>query len=155
MKLHTPNEVEARLLLENPATFAGLVVREESLPPAFLLEAAIATGADPWVMPRLFCDHASGEIVGSAVFKTAPRERRIEIGYGIAPACRGCGYATAGVSLMVEYALASNLVDEVLAEASPANSASRRVLEKCGFASYGAAESDEGPVTLWKRRQEA
>ena len=153
LKLYTPSNKEAALLLTCPAQFIGLRVYDEALPPAFLLKRAIEAEDDGWSMPRLFCDEVRKAIVGSGAFKSEPRGRRVEIGYGVSPSCRGLGYATAGVELLLEEAFTSGCVDEVFAEASPSNSASNRVLEKAGFSVIGDGLNDEGPVHLWSKRK--
>jgi ribosomal-protein-alanine N-acetyltransferase len=154
MKLYTPSKEEAAGLLAGPAQFRGLSICEFALPPAFLLERAIAAEDGGWSMPRLFCDESNAQIVGSGAFKSEPRNRKLEIGYGVAPARRCRGFATEGVRLLAEEAFSSGLVDEVLAEVSPENEASRRVLEKAGFTIYGSGEDDAGPVNRWVKKKE-
>jgi ribosomal-protein-alanine N-acetyltransferase len=155
MKLYTPSTIEVRILLGSPSEFNGTKVRDGSLPPAFLLEAAIAASEDKWMMPRLFYDEHVGEIVGSGGYKSAPIGRKIEIGYGIAPDCRGRGFATAGVRLLVAEAFATGCVDEIVAETTEDNVASQKVLSHAGFGHYGKANSDEGPLILWNLRRSA
>jgi RimJ/RimL family protein N-acetyltransferase len=154
MKLCIPSKDEATGLLAAPAHFRGWSICEDALPPAFLLERAIAAEDGGWRMPRLFCVEDSRQVVGSGAFKSEPRERKVEIGYGVSPSHRSRGYATAGVKLMVEEAFSTGLIDEVYAEASSANRPSRRVLEKAGFAIYGSGENDEGAVGLWSKKRE-
>ena len=153
MILLTPTKTEAQALLIAPTLFRGWKVCAEALPPAILLERAVAAEDGGWTMPRLDGDRATGEIVGSGAFKSAPKERRIELGYGVAPTRRGRGFATTGARLLVEEAFSSGLVNEVWAEASPRNIASQRVLEKAGFTREGTGHDDEeGPVDRWVRR---
>jgi ribosomal-protein-alanine N-acetyltransferase len=103
-------------------------------------------------MPRLLCREE--QIVGSAGFKDVPHDRRVEIGYNVAPMCLRRGYGTQGVRLLVREAFASGLVEEVIAEVSIANPASRRVLQKVGFTMYGTGAGDEGPMEFWAIRKE-
>ena len=121
----------------------------ESLPPERWFANAWDDGANPWLIPRLLIDLATGAVVGSLAFKSEPRDRIVEIGYGMAPGCRGRGFATAGVQLMVNTAFASGAVDVVRAETRLDNKASQRVLQKSGFTHYSAGNDDEGPVRLW------
>jgi RimJ/RimL family protein N-acetyltransferase len=133
------------------AEFRGLAVCAGALPPAVLLERAMAAEGNAWLMPRLFVDESAGRIVGSGGFKSGPRENQIEIGYNVSPACRGRGYATHGVRLLCAEAFSSGLVNEVRGETSLANVASKRVLEKAGFTFSGSGTDDEGPVDLWRK----
>ena len=151
LRLYTPDRTEIAVLLAGPARFRSFVVVEGALPPAFLLERANVPGDGDWLIPRLFFDEAGGEIVGSGCVKSEPRDRKVEIGYGIAPGRHNRGHATAAVALMVNAAFDSALVDAVLASALPGNGPSRRVLEKCGLRVCGAGMDEEGPVERWSR----
>src|SRR3954466_746210 len=119
MKLLIPTKAEAADLLGDAGTFRGFAVCADALPPAAFLNRALLSDENAWCMPRLFCSERTCQIVGSGAFKSAPREQRIEIGYGVSPACRRRGYATEGVRLLVAEAFASGLIDEVFAEVSP------------------------------------
>ncbi len=149
MKLYTPGQTEIAILQGGPAKFRSFVVVEGALPPAFLLERASVPGDGDWLIPRLFVDETHGEIVGSGCFKSAPRDGKVEIGYGIAQGRNNRGHATAAVALMVNAAFDSAQVDAVLASSLPGNGPPRRVLEKCGFRVCGAGMDEEGPVELW------
>jgi RimJ/RimL family protein N-acetyltransferase len=142
------------MLLNSPTLFQGCAVIEDALPPAFLLERAVARNCTDWQMPRLFVDDVCSEIVGSGCFKSEPRDRKVEIGYGVSKRRCGQGVATEGVTLMIAQAFMSSLVDVVLASSLHSNTASRRVLEKCGFLVYGTGVDDEGPVELWSRAKQ-
>jgi RimJ/RimL family protein N-acetyltransferase len=152
MKLYTPSHEEAVLLLKGPTEFRGWYVRQEALPPAFIFAQALASTERDWRMPRLFCDEERRQILGSGAFKSGPIGGKIALGYGVSPLCRGRGYATAGVRLMLEEAFLSGLVDTVLADTSPENRASQRVLEKAGFVRCGSGVNDEGPAQLWSKK---
>ena len=151
--LYTPTRDEARELLRGPGRFRGWGVCAGALPPPFLFECAIKGGEADWVMPRLYVDEGAVRVVGAGGFKHVPREGRVEIGYAMSPLCFGRGYATQGVRLLCAEGFASALVDEILAETSPVNLASQRVLEKAGFTWYGAGTDHEGPVNLWRKKR--
>jgi RimJ/RimL family protein N-acetyltransferase len=123
------------------------------LPPPVWLEKAIAAGDYYWTMPRLFLDDESGRVVGSTGFKFEPKDRRVEIGYGVSAAFRRHGYATEGVTLLTDEAFASGLVDEVDANTAQSNRPSQRVLEKAGFINHGSGEDADGPLFLWKKKR--
>lgn len=151
MRLHALTRMEAELLLATPeGAVCGMTVVEGAAPPPFLLERVLAANSTAWDRPRLFVDEVSGEVVGSACFKGAPKERTVEIGYGVAPLRGHRGFATTGAGLMVAEAFASGEVDVVLASALPGNAASVRVLEKLHFVRYGEAMDEEGRVDLWR-----
>jgi [ribosomal protein S5]-alanine N-acetyltransferase len=149
MKLCVPSKEEATRLLAEPAQFRGLLVCKGALPPSFILERALAAADGRWLMPRLFWDEAGDRIVGSGGFKSEPQAGKIQIGYGVAPACRGRGYATDGVTLLIEEAFSSGQVTAVLAETLLSNGASKRVLEKAGFIICGSGHDEEGPINRW------
>lgn len=78
--------------------------------------------------------HRGENVVGAAGFKGRPdAEGTVEIGYGVAPACRGQGYATEAVQALVGWAFSHPEVKRVVAECAPDNPASIRVLDKAGF----------------------
>ncbi|MFN2626992.1 MAG: GNAT family N-acetyltransferase [Mycobacteriales bacterium] len=82
----------------------------------------------------------SGEVIGDCGWKgAADGARSVEIGYGIAAPYRGRGYATEAVGALVEWTLAQPGVTVVVAEVEATNIASRRLLERLGFAVQNTA----------------
>jgi RimJ/RimL family protein N-acetyltransferase len=135
-----------------PRAFAERL-EEGALPPAFVATRALSLRSagvpDLWSCTFLIASDDDGRIVGSCGFKSAPKAGRVEIGYGVAPGSRGRGAATAAVKLLVTTALGSG-ADEVLAEVSPTNLASLRVVQKAGFRHVGArVDEDQEHVLQW------
>ncbi len=92
-----------------------------------------------WMIER-----KDGALVGDLSFKGFNADGSVEIGYGIKEAHRGRGYAAEAVDAAVMWALQQPGVTRVEAETEPDNSASQRVLEKCGFTPSGVI-GEEGP----------
>lgn len=91
-------------------------------------------------------------LVGFGGFKGAPSaDAVVEIGYAIAPAFRGRGFASDAVAQMVRRAFADASVRAVDAHTLGHVNASTRVLEKSGFQKIGEAnDADEGTVWHWR-----
>ncbi len=92
-----------------------------------------------WMIER-----KDGTRVGDLSFKGLREDGSVEIGYGILGEFRGQGYASEAVGAAVEWALGRPGVTRVEAEAEEENTASLRVLEKCGFRPTGK-RGPEGP----------
>ncbi|MFA3876613.1 GNAT family N-acetyltransferase [Streptomyces sp. MMCC 100] len=85
-----------------------------------------------------------GRAVGGMGFHGAPDEDgRVEIGYDLAEAARGNGYATEGLRALSAWALARDEVTSVFATTEPENTASQAVIVRAGFTRV-AGESSEG-----------
>lgn len=80
------------------------------------------------------CDHAPVGATGWLM----PERGDPEIGYWIAPAYWGNGYATEAARAVIDHLFSSEGVTAIAARARVVNPASRRVLEKCGFQWTGA-----------------
>ncbi len=94
-----------------------------------------------------------GTLVGSGGFKGPPADGVAEIGYEIAPALRGRGYATAFAGLLVERARALAPVSAVDAHTLAQENASTAVLRKSGFALLGTVtDPDDGDLWHWRRQ---
>jgi RimJ/RimL family protein N-acetyltransferase len=107
--------------------------------------AAFATDAVPWGL-FVIVEKTSGLSVGGIGFKGSPNERdEVEIGYGISPSCQGRGVATEALTALCDFA--RGRVGAIVAETDGENTASQRVLEKCGFRRDGG--SDE--LLRWRR----
>jgi len=89
-------------------------------------------GCAPWAI----IEKAGGGIVGWGGLYEDPFARGwgVEIGYHFAPSAWGRGYATELAMLCLEVARQQLRLEMLTAFAHPDNAASRRVLEKAGFA---------------------
>lgn len=87
------------------------------------------TSEPDWWIHQLVVDD---QVVGDIGFHGAPADRCVEIGYAVVPARRGCGLATRACALIVALAWRAG-ADQVLADAAPDNTASRKVLLNNGF----------------------
>jgi ribosomal-protein-alanine N-acetyltransferase len=76
---------------------------------------------------------------------SGPDRDDLQVGYELAPAYWGQGYATEAVDRLLEYAFETVDLDRVAAIARPVNTASVRVLDKLGFRRVGRRQ-DEGRV---------
>ena len=85
-----------------------------------------------------------GTHIGELCFKGLSADGMAEIGYGISEEYQNNGYATEAVKAVLEWAFSHPEVAAVEAETAPDNTASIRVLEKCGFARNGVI-GEEGP----------
>ena len=86
-----------------------------------------------------------GTHIGELCFKESDESGSTEIGYGIADAFRGRGYASEAVSAVSEWALNQPGVTCITAETEESNTASQRVLQKSGFVPTGKS-GEEGPL---------
>ena len=91
-----------------------------------------------------------GTHIGDLCFKGLDPEGIAEIGYGILVEYQGQGYATEAVQAAVDWAFQHPKVMVLEAETTPENTASKRVLEKCGFIANGKI-GEEGPRFTLKR----
>jgi RimJ/RimL family protein N-acetyltransferase len=108
----------------------------------WLVRGDVAVAEWPFVV-FVIRELESGLLIGGATFHSAPRERTVEIGYGLADAARGRGFASEACSALVELAFASGAVDRVTAHVDPLNERSMAVLRRSGFAPIGE------PATAW------
>lgn len=93
---------------------------------------------------------ADGEIVGLLSLVKPPANGIITIGYGIAPARRGRGHATAAVRALCDWARQDRRVAAVAAETGAANQPSQQALIANGFVCTGRRDDpDDGPLLCW------
>jgi ribosomal-protein-alanine N-acetyltransferase len=79
-------------------------------------------------------EREGGVVVGDAGLNPlGGRGPDVELGYTVARAAWGRGYATEVGRALVEHAFTALRVSRVVAQVEPANAASRRVLEKLGM----------------------
>ena len=93
----------------------------------------------------------NGTHIGELCFKGLSADGIAEIGYGISKEYQNNGYATEAVKAVLEWAFAHPEIAAVEAETDSDNTASKRVLEKCGFALNGVI-GEEGPRWSISRR---
>lgn len=141
------NETQLRQIASSQLlpTLAGRL-ETDALPPNFVAERALqllAGGTESiWACTYLIVRQRDHQIVGNCGFKTEPVGGRVEIGYGVSPTAQGQGAATEAVRQLVEIAFGGG-AKKVLAEVSPANGASVKVVQKVGFTQVGS-RLDEG-----------
>ena len=88
--------------------------------------------------------HQPSIIVGAGGYFGPPSEDgEAEIGFSVMPSWQGRGFATEIAGALIQNAFRDRRVQRVVAHTTAANPASRRVLEKCGFA-YVARDEDAG-----------
>ena len=97
-----------------------------------------------------------GVVVGLCSLKHAPNSRSaVEIGYGIAPSCRGRGAGSLAIAELISWARSEVRVKCVLAETSVENIPSQRVLERNGFVRIGSrTDAVDGDLVCWQLRVE-
>lgn len=89
---------------------------------------------------------ADGEPVGWVMLGKLSGDKRddLQVGYQFAPEHWGRGYATESVRRLIDYGLTECDLDRIAALARPANTASLRVLDKCGFHAAGQRQDWSG-----------
>lgn len=118
--LHQPSDAPTDRQIEALVNWA---VQEQSLTPRTNYYLAAARQAD-------------GALIGEAVLRiTAPGQA--EIGFGIAEAARGQGYAVEVCEALLGAAFGHFGLHRVLAQTTPENAAAIHVLEKAGFVREG------------------
>jgi RimJ/RimL family protein N-acetyltransferase len=112
-----------------------------------------AAEADVWLYGFAIVEPAEGVIIGFCGYKGPPAEDGVvEIGYGLASAHRGRGYATEAAQELVRRAFASGAVRRVLAHTLPEENASTKVLTRCGFVHLGeVTDPEDGVVWRWEK----
>jgi [ribosomal protein S5]-alanine N-acetyltransferase len=116
-----------------------------------LAHLATASEADRFWSMRFFLDRDTGRLVGSGGFAAPPVERAVEIGYEIAPEFRGRGFGVAAARALVDQAVGTGDVDQVLAYTLPGPSPSTGVLVSLGF-DHVADRPDDEVGTVWEWR---
>ena len=86
----------------------------------------VERGAAAWLV------ELDGVVIGDCG-TTGPLAPEVEIGFGLAAECRGCGHGSELVQSLADALLEDPRVSTVVAHTLPENVASRRVLEKASF----------------------
>jgi RimJ/RimL family protein N-acetyltransferase len=95
------------------------------------------------------------KIIGTCGYKGAPNEAgEVEIGYEVADAYQGRGFATKMAGLLVEKAWQHPKVKTILAHTLAEKNASCRVLEKNGFTFIQSIhDPDDGEIWRWELKR--
>jgi RimJ/RimL family protein N-acetyltransferase len=80
---------------------------------------------------------SSGQLIGAAGLSPLAESTEIEVGYRFLEEHRGKGYATEAARASIAFGFEELNLDHIVAVALPTNSASRRVMEKCGMSFVG------------------
>ena len=107
----------------------------------FILQARGATAAGEALILAVTTKNKGRTLIGIVSAQAVARSE-IEIGYVVAPAQTGRGYASEALAALVDASFNLTLARALVAETRVGNAASRRVLEKCGF-TYIATEVKE------------
>jgi RimJ/RimL family protein N-acetyltransferase len=99
-------------------------------------------------------ERAGGRLVGDVGLNPLDEEGVIEIGYTVAPAFQGKGYATEAVGALIAYAFDVLGAEVVRAYAAEPNTASIRLAEKVGLMFVERFEHVEGDVVHFGVRYE-
>ena len=100
--------------------------------------------------PAFIIRRAEGDVIGGIGYWFPSGPRRPSVGYDVAEALRGRGYATEALRGLLVFLLGQPGIEAVEADALVSNIASRRVMEKAGMTHFDTRPGeDEGrPVTL-------
>ena len=80
---------------------------------------------------------SAGRVIGDISVFDIENSRMGSVGYRFDPECWGNGYATEALQAAVEFIFTHTELDRLQATADVRNTASNRVLEKCGFVLEG------------------
>jgi RimJ/RimL family protein N-acetyltransferase len=85
-------------------------------------------------------ERETGRLIGEAGLQYLEEGPDIEVGYTLARAAWGRGYATEAAGAILRWGFAGLRLHRIVAVADPANAASLRVLEKLGMGRIGLRE---------------
>lgn len=87
-----------------------------------------------------FVRKSDGKLIGSGGIRFRTDENVWSFGYNLRYDCWGQGYATESSKRMIEYAYSENNAREFVSEHAVENTASGKVIEKCGLVFDGYSE---------------
>lgn len=103
----------------------------------------------------LFIHRDDKALIGFGGYKGAPDETgSVEIGYGLAPAYRGKGYATEAANALVQHAFSFPNVQMVCAHTLAETNASGSILSKIGMTKVSEInDPEDGAIWRWEIRK--
>ena len=93
--------------------------------------AAWSVNSEHWLCLAVY-EKTTGNFVGTNGFRVNVKGSKVEVGFLFLPEYQGKGYATESLKGVLKYARILGF-DAAIAHVTEGNSASCRVLEKCGF----------------------
>ncbi|WP_235014080.1 GNAT family N-acetyltransferase [Parafrankia sp. BMG5.11] len=76
----------------------------------------------------------------------------VEVLYSLSPAAWGRGFATEAARAVVDHALTTVGLPEVLAEVDEGNTASTRVITRLGLTPFATVQGELGPLIRYRLR---
>jgi ribosomal-protein-alanine N-acetyltransferase len=111
-----------------------------------------STLGEPWRASWLIL--VNGVVSGTVGFKSEPREKWLEVGYGVVPSERHHGVATTAVAKLLAMLEGRGL--SVRAETEASNVASQSVLRRLGFEEVARHDDAENAsLIVWERHLDA
>jgi RimJ/RimL family protein N-acetyltransferase len=141
LRRFTPDDVDDLVELDSDPSVMRLLTNgvattrteiNDVVLPGFLREylpGAAVEGAGHWAV----IDKAAGAFVGWIALEPHAERTDLELGYRLRRSAWGHGFATEGSRAAVDKAFTELGVDRVWAQTMAVNTASRRVMEKCGL----------------------
>lgn len=80
---------------------------------------------------------SSGKVIGDLWVYLIENDRMAAMAIRISPVCQGRGYGSEALSAMTKFCFEHTELQRLSAEADVRNTASQRILEKCGFTREG------------------
>ena len=146
--LRHPNELSA--MIDSPVP-DGWPEFPEAIPHTLSVLKRDPAHSEWWMY--FFIEERSRQLVGSGGFAGPPEDGVVEIGYEIAPAFRRLGHATAATEALVQLAVRTGVVDEVIAHTLPVDEGSPGVLRAAGFQrSEVIHDPEHGEIIRWRRK---
>jgi ribosomal-protein-alanine N-acetyltransferase len=99
-------------------------------------------------------ERASGRVIGACGLQLLEDGPEVELGYRLGRASRGHGYATEAARAWLEYGFETLGLDRIVAVAWPENTASWRVMEKCGMRLVGPGHHYGHETVLYELTRE-
>ena len=130
--------------------------RSADVSPAWVEQLRAAKEPDIWRHGAFAIERTTRVAIGAGGFKgPADATGTVEVSYGVAPQVEGQGFATEMTAALTDFAFGHPEVTRVIAHTRPANTASGRVLEKCGFTNLGVViDPEDGEVWRWERARD-
>jgi RimJ/RimL family protein N-acetyltransferase len=142
------------LALSEEGLVRGFPVARGGLAPPEIIAmlGALASRISAEFSPAAWLVVENGEVAGLLSCKTVPDESGVvEVGYGVAASRQGEGIARRALGDLIHWARGRADVNAVLAETSPENVASQRVLERNGFTCVGRRyDEEDGELLRWR-----